>query len=165
MLFGDIYAVHDALDARDGESAALSGNAEISDLIGSVQDGAIWSVLDNAGSRDLLRAALGDTARLTDSDLVKKRLAGAYYTVDFAHGIDLNLTLAMGDAMTAASLSSLLKIGLVLKKMTATPDERTAMEATTVDNNNGNLVMHFSADDNKFQSLLQSDLFAAITRH
>ncbi len=164
MLFGDTQAVHEALDARDGETPTLASNAEMSSLLDSVPDGAIWSVLDATGTQNMLRSGLGDAAKLTDYDFVKKRLTGSYYTVDFTHGVELNLTVATGDPMAAATLSSLLKAGLMLKKMSASPDEQTAIDATTVDNNSGNLVVHFKADDTKFQSLLQSQLFTAISR-
>jgi hypothetical protein len=164
LLFGDPQAVHAALDARDGEIPTVSSNAEITGLLGAVQDGAIWSVLDSVGTQNMLRSGLGDAAKLADYDFVKKRLTGSYYTVDFTHGVNLDLTVATGDPMAAATLSSLLKAGIMLKKMGASPAEQVAIDATTVDNNSGNLVMHFKADDNKFQSLLQSDLFTAISK-
>lgn len=164
MLFGDPQAVRNALDARDGEADSMSNNADITGLVSSVQDGAIWSVLDSIGTQNMLRSALGDAAKLSDYDFVKKRLTGSYYTVDFAHGVNLDLTVVTGDTMTAATLSSLLKAGMMLKKMGASPVEKTAIDSTTVDSNSGNLLVHFKADDNKFQSLLQSDLFAAVSK-
>ncbi len=163
MLFGDPQAVHEALDARDGESPSLSNNAEINSLLESVGDGAIWSVLDSTGTQNMLRSGLGDAAKLADYDFVKKRLTGSYYTVDFTHGVNLDLTVATGDPMAAATLASLMKAGMMLKKMGSSPTEKTAIDATTVDNSSGNLLLKFKADDSKFQSLLQSDLFTAIS--
>ena len=163
MLFGDPQAVHEALDARDGETPSLANNAEINSLLGSVGDGAIWSVLDSTGTQNMLRSGLGDAAKLADYDFVKKRLTGSYYTVDFTHGVNLDLTVATGDPMAAATLASLLKAGMMLKKMGSSPTEKTAIDSTTVDNSSGNLLLKFKADDNKFQSLLQSDLFTAIS--
>jgi len=164
MLFGDAQAVHNALDARDGESPSVTGNADITSLIASVEDGAIWSVLDSIGTQNMLRSAMGDAAKLADYDVVKKRLTGSYYTVDFAHGVSLDLTVATGDPMAAATLSSLLKAGLMLKKMGSSPVEKTAIDATTVDSDSGKLIIHFKADDSRFQSLLSSDLFTAISK-
>ena len=66
--------------------------------------------------------------------------------------------------MAAATLSSLLKAGMMLKKMGSSPAEKTAIDATTVDSDSGKLMIHFKADDSGFQSLLQSDLFAAISK-
>ncbi len=165
MLFGDTQAIHNALDARDGEAPSMSGNANISNLVSSVGDGAIWSVLDATGTQNMLRSAMGDAAKLADYDVVKKHLTGSYYTVDFSHGVAVDLTVSTGDAMTAATLSSLLKAGMMMKKMSSSsPAEKTAIDATTVDSDSGNLLIHFKVDDSGFQTLLQSDLFAAITK-
>ncbi|MGA2991272.1 MAG: hypothetical protein ABSD88_12420 [Candidatus Korobacteraceae bacterium] len=163
MLFGETQAVHEALDARDGEAPTLASNAEVTNLLSSVQDGAVWSVLDSIGTQNMLRSGMGPAAKIAEYDIVKKHLNGSYYTMDFSHGVTLDLTIATGDPMAAATLSSLLKAGIMLKKMGASPAEQTAIDATTVDNSSGNLLMHFKADDNKFQSLLQSDLFTAIS--
>ena len=164
MLFADPQAIHNALDARDGEAPSMTSNADISSLVSSVQDGAIWSVLDADGTQNMLRSAMGDAAKLADYDVVKKHLTGSYYTVDFSHGVALDLTVATGDSMTAATLSSLLKAGMMLKKMGSSPAEKTAIDATTIDSDSGKLMIHFKVDDNGFQSLLQSDLFAAISK-
>ena len=106
MLFGDAQAVHNALDARDGETPSVTSNADITSLIASVEDGAIWSVLDSIGTQNMLRSAMGDAAKLADFDVVKKRLTGSYYTVDFTHGVSLDLTVATGDPMASATLST-----------------------------------------------------------
>jgi hypothetical protein len=164
MLFGDTQAVHNALDARDGETPSVTSNADITTLISSVEDGAIWSVLDSVGSQNMLRSAMGDAAKLADYDVVKKRLTGSYYTVNFSRGVALDLTIVTGDPMAAATLSSLLKAGLMLKKMGSSAVEKTAIDATTVDSDSGKLMIHFKADDGRFQSLLSSDLFTAISK-
>lgn len=164
MLFGDTAAIHNALDARDGEIQSMTSNSDMTSLMSSVQDGAIWSVLDGTGTQNMLRSAMGDAAKLADYDFVKKRLQGSYYTVDFNNGVTLDLTVATGDPMAAATLSSLMKAGIMLKKMGSSPTEQTAIDSTTVDSDSGNLVIHFKADDGRFQSLLQSDLFTAISR-
>ena len=164
MLFADPQAIHNALDARDGEAPSMTSNSDITNLTASVPDGAIWSVLDADGTQNMLRSAMGDASKLADYDVVKKHLTGSYYTVDFSHGVALNLTVATGDSMTAATLSSLLKAGMMLKKMGSSAAEKTAIDATTVDSDSGNLIIRFKVDDSGFQSLLQSDLFAAISK-
>jgi len=58
----------------------------------------------------------------------------------------------------------LLKAGMLYRKMTATPIEKTALENVTVDSDSSKLQMHFKTDDKKFQSLLHSQLFAAVSR-
>jgi hypothetical protein len=48
--------------------------------------------------------------------------------------------------------------------MSASPVEKIAIDATTVDSDSSNLQIHFKSDDQKFQSLMHSPLFAAVSR-
>jgi len=66
--------------------------------------------------------------------------------------------------MTAATLSTLVKAGMLYKKVNATPTEKIAIDSVTVDSDSSNLQLHFKSDDQKFQSLLHSELFAAVSR-
>jgi hypothetical protein len=164
MLFGEQSAVKMGLDARDGEIESLNSNGAITDLIPSVEDGAVWSVLDTVGTQNLMKSTLGDASSLTDYDSVKKRLTGSRYTMDFNQGVNFDLDVITSDNMTAASLSSLVKAGLMLRKMNAQGTEKTALEATTVDSDSDVLKVRFKTDDSKFQSLMKSDLFTAISK-
>jgi hypothetical protein len=164
MLFGEPNAVKHALDARDGEAPSLTSNSQMSDLIASASDGTVWSVLDAQGTQTMLRSALGDASKLADYDVVKKRLLGSRYVMDFTNGVSFDLNVVTADSMTAATLSSLLKAGMIYKKMTASAVEKTALDNVSVDSDSGQLKIHFSADDNKFQSFLNSDLFAAVSK-
>jgi hypothetical protein len=47
--------------------------------------------------------------------------------------------------------------------MNASPIEKTAIDATTVDSDSSNLQVHFKSDDQKFQTLMHSELFAAVS--
>lgn len=164
MLFGDAVAVKDALNTRDGEAESLTSNSKIADMISSVESGPIWSVLDEQGTQNMMRSALGDAARLGDYDTVKKRLLGSRYQMDFSRGVNFNLDVQTSDTMTAATMSSLLKAAMMFKKMNATPAEKSAMDSMAVDSDSGMLKINFKADDRKFQSFLQSDLFMAVSR-
>jgi hypothetical protein len=164
MLFGEDAAVKASLDARDGEAESLASNSQVSDLVHSASDGAVWSVLDAQGTQNMMRSTLGDAARLADYDVVKKRLLGSIYTLDFTHGVKFDLDVLTSDSMSAATLSSLLRAGMMFKKMNATGVEKMALDNVTVDNDGEHLLLHFKADDDKFQSLLQSPLFTSITR-
>jgi hypothetical protein len=164
MLFGDEGAVHASLDARDGSAQSLVSNSQMSDLVSSAADGAVWSVLDAAGTQNMMRSTLGDAARLADYETVKKRLLGSFYTMDFSHGVKFDLSVVTSDSMTAATMSSLLRAGVLFKKMNATGAEKTALENVTVDSDSDHLLVHFKTDDDKFQSLLQSPMFTAMTR-
>src|SRR5215813_923266 len=164
MLFGEATSLQAALDARDDSSKSLNANRDIADMIASVEQGTVWSVLDAAGTQTMLKSALGTAADLAEYETLKKHVTGSRYTVDFDHGVDFNLSVITSDNMAAATLSSVLKAGLLYKKMSASPVEKTAIEDTTVDSDSGRLVLHFKADDKSFQSLLDAPMFAAVTR-
>ncbi len=164
MLFGETGAVHDALDTRNGEADSLSSNQQITDMISSVESGSIWSVLDQYGTQNMMRSALGDASKLADYDTVKKRLLGSHYTMDFANGVNFNLDVITSDTFTAATMSSLIQAGMQIKKLNATPVEKAAIDAMSVNSNSGQLQIHFKADDRKFQSFLQSDMFNTVAR-
>jgi hypothetical protein len=163
MVFGEQGAVQSALDARDDSSQSLNANREITDMIASVDRGTVWSVLDAAGTQAMLKSALGTAANLAEYDTVKKHVLGSRYSVDFDRGVDFNLSVVTSDSMTAATLSSVLKAGMLFKKMSASDIEKTAIEDTTVDSDAGRLVVHFKADDKSFQTLLDAPMFAAVT--
>jgi hypothetical protein len=164
LLFGDGAAVKGALDARDGYTPALDSNPQIADMIGSVESGTVWSVLDQQGTQNMLLSALGDAGKLADFDTVKKRVVGSRYAMNFTNGVNFDLDVVTSDSVTAATLSSLVKAGVLYRKMTSTPIEKVALENVSVNSDSSNLQMHFKADDKQFQSLMHSDLFAAVSK-
>jgi hypothetical protein len=164
LLFGDRASVQGALDARDGYTPTLDTNNTISDMMGSVDAGTVWSVLDQQGTQNMMRSALGDASKLGDYETVKKRLLGSRYQMNFNSGVNFDLDVLTADSVTAATLSTLVKAGVLYKKMTATPAEKMALESVTIDSNSSDLQMHFKTDDKKFQSLMHSELFAAVSK-
>ena len=164
LLFGDTAAIQNGLDTRDGYLQGLDSNSQIADMIPSVDGGSGWSVLDQQGTQNMMRSALGDASRLADYDTLKKRLLGSRYQMNFSSGVNFDLDVVTSDSVTAATLSSLVKAGMLYKKMNATPTEKVAMDSMTVDSDSSNLQFHFKTDDKKFQSLMHSDLFAAVSR-
>lgn len=164
LLFGEMNAIKDALDARDGYSTAIDANSQIVDMIGSVDSGTVWSVLDQQGTQNMMRSALGDASKLADFDTIKKRLLGSRYTMNFGNGVNFDMDVLTSDSVTAATLSSVVKAGMLYRKMAASPTEKVALENVTVDSSSSNLQFHFKTDDKQFQSLLHSDLFAAVSR-
>ena len=164
LLFGDASAVKGALDARDGYTSTLDANNQFADMIGSVESGSVWSVLDQSGTQNMMRSALGDAAKLADYETVKKRLLGSRYTMNFTNGVKFDLDVVTSDSMTAATLSSLVKAGMLYKKMAASPVEKVALDNVSVNSDSQNLQFHFKTDDKQFQSLIHSDLFAAVSR-
>ena len=164
LLFGDSGALRGALDSRDGFSPTLDSNNQIADMIGSVESGTVWSVLDQQGSQNMMLSALGDAAKLADFDTVKKRILGSRYTMNFNSGVNFDMDVLTSDSVTATTLSSLVKAGVLYKKMSATPVEKIALDSVTVNSDSSNLQMHFRSDDKRFQSLMHSDLFAAVSK-
>src|SRR5204863_90365 len=86
----DYRALKGALDARDGYTSTVDANSQIADMIGAVDSGMVWSVLDQQGTQNMLRSALGDAAGLADYDTVKKRILGSRYTMNFSSGVNFD---------------------------------------------------------------------------
>jgi hypothetical protein len=163
LLFGDSTSIKVALDTRDGQVLGLDTNGDMADMMSSVDSAPVWSILDQAGTQNMMRSAMGDASKVADYETVKKRLMGSRYTMNFNSGVNFDLTVITSDSMTAGTMSSLVKAGIMLKKMSATPAEKIAVENTTVDSDGSNLSVHFKASDQQFQSLMHSELFAAVT--
>ena len=164
LLFGDSGAVKGALDARDGYAPQLDSNSQVTDMIGSVESATVWSILDQQGTQNMLLSALGDAGKLADFDTIKKRVLGSRYQMNFQSGVNFDLDVVTSDSVTAATLSSLVKAGVLYRKMTATPVEKVALENVAINSDSSNLQMHFKADDKQFQSLMHSQLFEAVSK-
>lgn len=164
MLFGQPTSVKDGLSAQNGDTPNIGTNADVTDQIASAENAPVWSVLDNLGTQTMLRSALGDAAKLADYDTVKKRLGGSRYTLDFTRGVDFALVVTVSDSMTSATLSTLIKAGMMYRKMSASPVEKMAINDMTVDSDSNSLQIHYKADDGQFQQLLHSDLFKAVSQ-
>jgi hypothetical protein len=133
-------------------------------MIPSVDSGSVWSVLDQQGTQNMMRSALGDASKLADYETLKKRLLGSRYQMNFASGVNFDLDVVTSDSITAGTLSSLVKAGMLYKKMNASPTEKIAMDSMTVDSDSASLRFHFKTDDKKFQALMHSELFAAVSK-
>jgi hypothetical protein len=163
LLFGDSVAVRIALDVRDGQVLSVDTNPTMADMMSSVDSAPVWSILDQLGTQNVMRSALGDAAKVADYDTIKKRLLGSRYTMSFSGGVNFDLTVVSSDSMSAATLSSLVKAGLLYKKMSASAPEKLAMDNTSVDSDGSNVNFHFKSTDQQFQSIMHSDLFAAVS--
>jgi hypothetical protein len=165
MLFGEKTAVKQALDVRNGQGKNLSSNNQITDMLASVENEPVWSVLDSEGTQYMLKSALGDVADLADYNVVKNRLKGSRYKVNFTSGVDFNLDVVTSDTFTAASLASLAKAGMMVRK-SATDDakEKLAIDSMKITSDSNNLKLGFKTDETKFQALLNSDLFKAVSK-
>ena len=164
ILFGENAAIKGALDVRDNGAASLASNDTLDDLIGTIEDEPVWSVLDQKGTQSMMRSALGQAGALTNFDAVKKRLLASDYIMNFTKGVTFDVAVKTSDNLTAASLSGLMQAGVLYKKMSGSSSEKLALENTTVDSSDDMVQMHFATDDQRFQALMKSDLFAAVSR-
>ena len=164
LLFGETASIKPALEVRNGSRQGVASDARVTGLIGSVDNAPIWSVLDEQGTQFMMRGALGDASRLADYDTIRKRLLGSMYTMDFGNNVDFDLSVLTSDSATAGTLSALVKAGMLYKKTSATASEKLALDSTTVDSSGDQLKVHFKTDEKRFETLLHSDLFAAVSR-
>jgi hypothetical protein len=164
ILFGENAAIKGAIDVRDNGASSLASNDTMDDLIISIDTEPVWSVLDQVGTQNMVRSALGQAGSLTNFDAVKKRLLASDYTMNFSNGVTFDVAVKTSDNLSAASLSGLMKVGVLYKKMSGSSSEKLALENTTVDNSEDLVRMHFATDDQRFQALMKSDLFAAVSR-
>ncbi len=164
LAFGTDASLHSALDTRDGKRSSMDSNQIMSDQMSAVDGAPLWSILDKQGTQAMMMSAMGDaSSKVGDYDSLKKRILASRYTMNFQSGVNFDLTVQTADAMTAATLSTLLKGVMLYKKLGASPVEKTALDASTVDSDSSNLQLHFKSDDQKFQSLMNSPLFAAVS--
>ena len=164
ILFGDSTAIKGAIDVRDNGAESLASNNSIGNLVDDIQNSPVWSVLDQAGTQNMMRSALGEAGSLTDYDTVKRRLLASDYVMNFNNGVNFDLNVKTSDNVSAATISGLMKVGLQYKKLSGTPTEKLALENTSVESSNDTVQMHFKTDDQRFQALLKSDLFAAVSK-
>lgn len=163
LAFGTEPSLHSALDAQQGKRASLDSNPEMADQMAAVDGSPVWSILDQQGTQAMMHSAMGDAANIADYNTIKKRILASRYTMSFQSGVNFDLSVLTADSMTAATLSSFVKAGILFKKMNATASEKTALDATTIDSDGSNLNLRFKTDDQKFQALMKSPLFAAVS--
>ena len=163
LAFGTSASLHSALDTRDGKRPSMDSNPVMTDQMAAVDGASLWSILDQQGTQAMMFSVMGDAAKVADYDSIKKRILASRYTMNFANGVNFDLSVLTADSMTAATLSTVVKGVMLYKKMNASPIEKTAIESTTVDSDSSNLQVHFKCDDQKFQSLLHAPLFAAVS--
>ncbi len=164
MIFGGTDAVKASLDARDGNVQSLLSNGSMMDAMRSVDGEPLWSILDQKGTQTMMKQILGEAGSLTDYESVRKRLQVSWYSMDFQRGVKFDLTIVTGDSFAAATVSTLLNAAVAYRKMTGDQSEKIAMNDTDVSSSAGKLLVHFSASDSDFESLLKSQLFQSVVR-
>lgn len=163
LAFGTDASLRSALDTRDGKRPSMDSNSVMTDQMSAVDGAPMWSILDQKGTQAMMYSAMGDASKVGDYENLKKRILASRYTMNFQSGVNFDLSVQTADSMTAATLSTVLKGVMLYKKLNASPIEKTAIDAATVDSDSANLQLHFKSDDQKFQSLMNSPLFAAVS--
>ena len=162
MIFGDKDAVQKSLDARDGVEPNLLTNNNMVDAMKPVDTAALWSILDDKGTRFMMRQVLGEAGSVTDFETVQKRMQASWYGMDFQHGVKFDLTISTGDSFAAATISSLLTAAVMVRKASGSNAEKAALADTAIASDAGRMSIHFSASDSDFSSLLHSPLFQSM---
>jgi hypothetical protein len=164
MVFGDKDAVRAAIDSRDGFAPNFLTDSDLVNDMISVDNHAVWSLLDAKGTQTMMKSVLGVASQIADYDTVKNRMKGSRYTMDFNNGVRFNLSVNMSDTFTAATCATLLKGVQILRKTQGTPTEKTALDATTIDSTAGTLTVDYTSSDSQFASLLTSPLFQSVVK-
>jgi hypothetical protein len=163
LLFGDSTSIRFALDTRDGQNMGIDTNGDMADMMTDVDSSPVWSILDQQGTQNALHSAMGDASKIADYETIKKHLVGSRYDMTFTSGVNFDMTVVTSDSTTAATVASLLKGYMLYKKISATPSEKVAVDNTSVDSDGSDVSVKFKANDQQFQSLMHSELFAAVT--
>jgi hypothetical protein len=162
MVFGSNDAVKKALDARDGVEPSMLTNNGMMEAMKTVDTSSLWSILDEKGTKVMMKQVLGEAGSVTDFETVQKRLQGSWYGMDFQHGVKFDLTISTGDSFAAATISSLLTAAVMVRKMSGSDAEKQALADTAIASDSGRMSIHFAASDNDFSSLLRSPLFQSM---
>ncbi len=162
MVFGDKDAVVKALNSRDGLAPSVLTNGPMMSAMQSADSAPLWSVLDAKGTQTMMSGLLGQAGAVTNYKAVRERLQSSWYSMNFQNGVQFNLTISTGDTFTAATFASVLTAAVLVRKMTSTPAETAALNATSISSSAGQLLIHFSSSAAEFSSLLQSPLFTSV---
>jgi len=177
LLLGEDSALRTVLSLRYHPNSDVGSNPQILEMAKSVEKSTVWSVLDQRGSQNMLRSALGDASKLVDLTGVDKHLQGSYYTMNFRFGFHLDVVVLTSDNATATRLSSVLKAGVLYKKVMANYDQKIALENLSVKSDRlpvavnappstsdlSFMKMGFKVDQKQFQSLLHSGCFTGVS--
>lgn len=170
ILLGDVAGIKAMLDLRDGHKPTIDTNSDLGDAMRPIEKATVWSVLDRIGTQRLLLSVLGNDPKLADLERVQEKILGSSFRMNFKGGIRFNMDVSTSDNITSTALTSLLKLGILYKKITGNPVQKVALDNVYViskrdaeDPNRSDLEMQFKADDRGLQTLLHSQCFAAMT--
>ncbi len=157
-------AVEEALNVRDGLAPSLLTNDDMLAAIPALAPYAVWSLLDQKGTQEMMRGTLGDAAQLMNYEAAKSRLRSSRYLLDFRNGIRFELQVVTSDTMTGATLSAVLRGAALMGKSVGAPVEKAALGQTTISSDSGVLSIAYQASENQFAAVMNSALFRQVTQ-
>jgi hypothetical protein len=170
LLLGDTAGIKNVLDRRETHSPSIDTNKDLAEIMRPIEKATVWSVLDHTATERMFLLALGDDPKRASLASVKEKLLGAYFRMNFRSGIRFDMDIVTSDTASSLAITSLLKMGILYKKITANPAQKIALDNVSVaskriaeDSDRSDLKMQFKADDQHFQALLHSQCFAAMT--
>lgn len=164
MVFGEKDAVRTSLEARDGNIPTFLNNNDMMNEMNSIDDKAVWSILDQKGTQTMMKSVMGEASQLADYDTVRNRMKASHYTMDFANGVKFDMAVVTSDTVTGATISTLMKGVSLMKKSTGSADEKFALDHTSIDSSAGTVTVAYASSDSQFASLLASPLFQQVVR-
>lgn len=163
LVFGSRNAVETAIDAEQGVIPRIATNDQMSNLIAGTQTTDVWSVLDAAGTKNMVKSLVGGGK--IDPALFAKRFDGARYTIAFNDQVQLNLEMMTSDALTAAALSAGLRAAVDYRlHQERDPNLKALLNQVQVDSAGDHAFLQVASPESSIATLLHSDLFNAVVR-
>ncbi len=162
MVFGSSDAMKAALSARDGFAPNILTNQNMMQQMGLVDQEPLWSILDSKGTQLMMNSILGQASQLGDYSSVKNLMQGSRYSMNFNNGVRFNLAVVTADTVAAATMASLMNAAAMYEKMSGAPDEKTAIDNTSIGSSAGTLNVSYTSTNDAFATLLKSSLFQSV---
>ena len=163
LLFADPVAIRVALDTQNGQVMSLDTNGDMADMMSNVDSSPVWSILDQAGTQNAVRAAIGDLIQVRRLRKPQETPDGLALHHGFQQRRDLRSHRGHFRLHHCRHAVWGPQVDFDGKEDERLTREKIAVENTTVDSDGSNVAVHFKASDQQFQSLMHSDLFAAMT--
>ncbi len=163
MVLGSYSNIRHAVDAEQGVIPNLDSNSSMNDLVAGTQDTDVWSVLNAAGTRNVITSLAGANGKM--GNLLGRQFRGSRYTLDFSNGVQLNLELVAQDDLTAASLSTGLRAALLYRQaQESNPLVKQLLNQVEVDNSGSHVFLQVSSTEGQLAQLARNPLFKSIIR-
>jgi hypothetical protein len=171
LLMGTENALLTALEVRDHRASNVDSNLQLTKSAKLVEKSTVWSVLDAKGTKRMLVAALGKV-KVPNFDSLQEHVLGSRYSMNFKETLRFKMDLSTTDMVSAANLSSLLKLGVLYKKVTTNPAQKVAWDHLKVtvkkvvpDADPADLKMEFKVNQPDFRKLLKAHCFDTSDEH